>query len=90
MPLAMWVEGKKNRDALRVSRCGVRVIRLGSADPSSSDRAGLPASHKDTKLRRDKMPWLKMRKGGKIEGGKMRRWKVGLRLLEDRGREAQG
>ena len=30
-------------------------------DPSSSDRAGLQASHKDTKLRRDKMPWLKMR-----------------------------
>jgi hypothetical protein len=25
-------------------------------DPSSSDRAGLPSSHKATKLRRDKIP----------------------------------
>ncbi len=31
-------------------------------DPSSSDRAGLPSSHKATKLRRDKMPRLKMPK----------------------------
>ncbi len=55
----------------------------GKWDPSSSDRAGLPASHKDTKLRRDtsgfahkdtklrrdKMPRLKMRNAEKMTTG---------------------
>jgi hypothetical protein len=51
-------------------------------DPSSSDRAGLPSSHKDTKLRRDKMPWLKMREGGRWNDsaeGREKNVEVGMR-----------